>query len=688
MYKTKILTSILLLVCLSIFLSSGLLAQSLSYENTLEVVLDDGINIKLFRTTSGNDYYYLPPPQSLQLSKKDDGSETPEFLFLKYTTEDRVDDGGVQGGILHFLLEWGLSEEQLEDLRQKVSDIDGGNVKGPVDLQSDTGNSFQIVSAVLTDDEFAPNFVTSGKAPALPGGKAAVAAKLNKEGTQILSATFEKSNSISDVSLALNYSYTVLVEAAEGEIRYNWDLIENQSVAMAHDYIRKELDNEPAKWDQAMKSFNDAKDKMANECGLGSAMGDLLVAGKVADEIIGNTSGGGSGGAYEYYVGENTMKKIYEFMQEKEVITLEWKETIADERLEVIRAAFFEYFLNAFTDQEFPPFFQSDRLEVDGPKNEIKQNAEGVYTFKSCTQMTSQKSKSKVIKLKNITLPVKRDYQMVTNLASTYNQVKDNKNCVASINLNDPFFEHRDINFILDLESHDMFNKEVNYVAVEVRKKRNAGEDFSQSLTIDADKFKNKGARHTLTYARGEDKNPDLYEYKAQWSLKGGQLYPENPGFEKGDWGGITLTPPIKPHLIEFEADLDEMKSLGIVRATLQMRYYKFGKEVETNIPLTVSKKKPLIEETIFTDRDSPGYVYRLVLTHKTKGKLALDWNAKINDDYVYAAIPDELREEDPTFLETIIEAGKEILKPGPDGTIDPDSSILDKFKDVIGVPD
>ena len=233
-----------------------------------------------------------------------------------------------------------------------------------------------------------------------------------------------------------------------------------------------------------------------------------------------------------------------------------------------------------------------------------------------------------------------------------------------------------------------MFNKEVNYVAVEVKKKRNKGNDFKESITIDADKFKTDGARHTITYARGEDNNPDDYSYKVQWSLKGGELYPKTPGYGKGDWSGVTLTPPIKPRLIEFEADLDEMKSLGIVRATLQLRYYKFGKEVETNIPMTVSKNKPLIEQTIFTDRDSPGYVYRLVLTTKKKGKLALDWDAKINDDYIYASIPDELRDDDATFIEKAVDKAKEIFKPGPDGNVDPDASILDKFKDVIGIPD
>ena len=52
-----------------------------------------------------NRYYYLPPGSSLRLSKRparpgqSEAERTPEFLFVKYTTEERAEAGGVQGGI-------------------------------------------------------------------------------------------------------------------------------------------------------------------------------------------------------------------------------------------------------------------------------------------------------------------------------------------------------------------------------------------------------------------------------------------------------------------------------------------------------------------------------------------------------------------------------------------------------------
>ena len=267
---------------------------------------------------------------------------------------------------------------------------------------------------------------------------------------------------------------------------------------------------------------------------------------------------------------------------------------------------------------------------------------------------------------------------MVSNLASTYDMVKNNPKCVNSITLNDPFFEHRNINFIVDLEAKEMFEQEVNYVTVSVKKKRSSGNDFKDAVTINKDYIDKNGALAMLTYSRGEDKNSDLYEYKAQWSLKGGSLYPPNPSWQKGDWEGITLASPVKSRRIEFEGDLGELTEYDISRATLQLRYYKFGKEVETNIPLTVSKGVPMIEHLIFTDKDTRGYAYRLVYTHKKEGKLALPWESKVNDDYVFAYVPEEFNDLESQIFKEAKEAGKEIFDIAKD-------KVLDKFKDAIG---
>jgi hypothetical protein len=92
------------------------------------------------------------------------------------------------------------------------------------------------------------------------------------------------------------------------------------------------------------------------------------------------------------------------------------------------------------------------------------------------------------------------------------------------------------------------------------------------------------------------------------------------------------------------------------------------------------------VSQTIYTDRDQTGYAYRLVLTHKEKGKLALDWDAKINDDYIYATIPDQFKNNDKDWLEKAKKAAEVLLEPGPDGEVDKAQRILNKFKDVLKI--
>ncbi len=152
---------------------------------------------------------------------------------------------------------------------------------------------------------------------------------------------------------------------------------------------------------------------------------------------------------------------------------------------------------------------------------------------------------------------------------------------------------------------------------------------------------------------------------------------------ERGLEKGINLVAPVAPRTIMFEGDLAELQEMGIPRATLQLRYQKFGKEVETNIPLTVSQGIPLVEKTIYTDRDTRGYVYRLILTNKKNGKLVLPWESKINDDYVYAIIPEELNNPDSNVFSQAVEMGQEI-KRAIDGEVDATDKILDKFKEIF----
>ncbi|MBK9492496.1 MAG: hypothetical protein IPO07_29655 [Haliscomenobacter sp.] len=167
-------------------------AQLLNYDNKVDLVLSDGTNLVLYGAEGKpNEYYYLPV--NLRLSQRPDG--VPEFLFMKYTTEQRADAGGVQGAIMHFLMEWGLTPAQLADAQSKLEALFGKSsrrvyygkntkglaiykdiantkdrpiIKGAVELQIDKDNSFKIVSAVMEDKNLTKSIVSRKSAANSP----------------------------------------------------------------------------------------------------------------------------------------------------------------------------------------------------------------------------------------------------------------------------------------------------------------------------------------------------------------------------------------------------------------------------------------------------------------------------------------------------------------------------------------
>lgn len=707
-----ILISLSAAFILMLSLNQKSLAQALDYDNKISVTIEDteggDMNVTLYGKAGSSkteyeeipqadgstkkkfkarnrelskEYYYLPPNNSLKVGRKPDG--TPEFLFMKYTTEETVEAGGVSGAIIHFLMEWGLTKDQEEDLQEAVEDlIAGAKVMGPVELTlPSAGDSFNIVSATLSDEGFAPKLVTSGKAPIVAGGKAAVAARLDKYGAQLLAATFEETSSITDISLALDYEYEVLTPAVKGFIRYDWTRFEEISESMAIDYIKQELDGDDAAMQKAMDAYATLNDTSA--CGGASqpnGMQKLVNGMKAADQAIGDNWWNA-----EYYVGESQLRKLYSLMQENEVIVMEWEELVSDERIDVIREAFFDYFLNAFTApapaevMEAPGGFMLEAPDME----EVRKMTEGVYQFNSCAQMESHMERTREIRLDNIRLPIRKSHQLVNNLAREYDMARDNPKCVGSINLNDPFFSHRDIRVVLDLDTRDLFDKEINHASVTIRKKRDTGNDFLETVVFDSESIKDLGVVQTVTYSKATESqgggssggsgwggsgsrggnNAETYEYKTQWSLRGGYNYDEHDRWQRGDWAGLNLAPPVKPRYVEVESDIEDLKTNSITRMTLQVRYLKFGEECETNIHVSPAKGEALVGRTVFVDNDTRGYAYRLIVNHKTKGKLAFPWQSKINDDYVYASIPEQMYEieepENKSWLEEAAETAK-----------------------------
>lgn len=630
-------------------LTSGvtLQGQALDFMNKVAVTLSDGTTVVLYGAARLSDnlfsgeYYYLPV--NLRLSRKED--KTPQFLFMKYTSENRADAGGLQGALLHFLMEWGLTPAQENEAQNKLiaklqglassnpkfRQVTNPKVMGPVNLKTDPENSFQIISGILTDKKFTPNLVTSGRAPLVPGGKVAVGAILEKNAAQLLAATFEKSRSITDVSVSLRFKYDLLMPAVQGKITVDWQKVDS----LYQKYVRN-----------ATREDQDTK--------------------RSRDDVVKDTS----------------MDNFVSLVKETKVVNVELISLQPDSEIgkEMINA-FMEYFVRSVTEKEF-------RKPEDGGSGPGKNPRDYDYAYNTYkvnqTKLEYKKSIRKEVYNLNVRLPITQEHILTENLASWYDGVRDNKKCVNFVNLNDPFFEHRDINVILDLDAEDMFGKELNYATVNIRKRRTqeGANDFSQSITFDQRFFKEVGNRALVTYSKAQDADPDVYEYKVQWSLRGGNVFPNDTTWTKGTWAGLTLAPPVAPVPMRFEASIEDLKNLEITNVALQLRYYKFKKEVESIININTGQGVGYVEKNIYMDRNTNGYAYRLIFTHKTRGNLATKWEAKMNTGYAYAVVPDELRNNLKTYIDEAINRAKDFLGTG-DGK-EAKGTVLDQFKDLI----
>ncbi len=626
-------TAVFLLVTAAVWLCGAGTAQAvvLDDDNRLSIMLADNTALTLIGTAGAtgdvktSQYYYLPA--NLHLSRRLDG--VPEFLFLKFTTEARADAGGVNGGLMHFLMEWGLTLAQETELREALKKVNPkAELMGVVPMEAQgEGGSFQIISATMSDNKMATALVTSGKAPLIPGGKAAAAARLSAEGAQLLAATFEKQRSISDVSIELNFAYTVLTPAVRATMTVDWSKLEKDSTTLNSQYQRT---------------------RTGTHCGFWSCSGIY---------------------AYNY----NEVKDQFSFLIEKQVIKLQFDELVSDDRVAKVRETFLQLFLNSIS--EPAPAATAPPPPSGEDKGPNARQGSG-YIFHQSAIKSAYQSKQRVISL-NARLAFKKPHTLSGNLGSWYNGVRDNPNCVASVNLNDPFFQHRDIHFILDLDAKDLFEQQANYVTINVRKKRSAGNPFEDHVTIDQQFVKDKGINATVTYARGEDSNPDAYEYQTQWSFRGGMLWPAAPPWQKGGWEGVTLAAPIAPRTVEVESDLEALKASGITRITVQIHYPKLGEEVEENISVSPARNEPLVSRKIFMDRDARGYAYRLVVDSKTDGKLATPWSAKMGDDYIYAAIPKDMLTL-PQMKAEAQQAARTVLTSAKD-------KVLAKFNELVG---
>lgn len=194
----------LLVLLAALFACAGARAQRVCEESKREVSLGDGVKVYLFREVPGvgvNSLYYLPA--SLQLSE-DKG--VAECSYQEYSQQGSLDP---DGAILHLLVTWGLTTQQIQLLTAKAKEHYGGDAvvagalyldpESPEAMISDKTAPGKILNASLT---------SKGSPPTMSSGKMAFSFHIKKEQVKTMSEAFKSPAKLGGTTLSLSYRYT------------------------------------------------------------------------------------------------------------------------------------------------------------------------------------------------------------------------------------------------------------------------------------------------------------------------------------------------------------------------------------------------------------------------------------------------------------------------------------------------
>lgn len=115
---------------MTLLVSNPVISQRICDYTKEHVNLSNGISVNIFKERGSDTYYYVP--NQLQLSTK---KGIPEYSFQEYKENDMA---APSGAILHCLVTWGITIEQLNELRGYVKSKHGKKaiVSGAITMEA------------------------------------------------------------------------------------------------------------------------------------------------------------------------------------------------------------------------------------------------------------------------------------------------------------------------------------------------------------------------------------------------------------------------------------------------------------------------------------------------------------------------------------------------------------------------
>ena len=187
------------------FMLQSIHAQLLLENSKQTLVLKNGVKLNCYKSHSTNvntndSYYYLPTNIHFSITKTGDKS----YSLIVYKDNNRE----IKGGIMHWLVTWGLTNKQKEEAQLLLKSKVGGKAKLMGAVLSEKDNSkqdFEIRGTNELSKVLNRSMVNRGNVPLIPNSKIAIAFKFSKEDAQNIDDFFVNYNEKKATQISMQF---------------------------------------------------------------------------------------------------------------------------------------------------------------------------------------------------------------------------------------------------------------------------------------------------------------------------------------------------------------------------------------------------------------------------------------------------------------------------------------------------
>ncbi len=468
-------------------------------------------------------FRYLPDEARLALSAQNQ----PQFSFVRYV--DPMEKTGRQqntlvevggGGVLHFLVEYSAAPRRVQGAGEALRELlqnDSVELLGPVIFKE---GRFALVSSILQPDGKNTERVlmSAGAAPVLEGTKVALSFELDPTRSRLLLESFKMATP--DVSLMFDLGFSGLTDAFDAKLSVDWSELSRYERFKAGGSV-------------------------------------YFVSGEVETTV-------------EELIKNNTIKL---------------ETSGADEKTEALLSTVYNKIVELLFEREQQP--QADQAGGNFLENMIRQFSGGSsgggnnpFSFLSVNASYKHRNVKKEGKTQltfNSRTVADRRHLIAFNIGDLHRRFGENQRFFKTVSLDDPDFLTREISIGVDGELAPEFDRLINSVTVQLRKRHQNGEETLREARVLKSTL---GAAELPVIAYGSLGDADRqawyrYDYHAIYQFQGGKRYETEWISQSGAM--INLFVPYERRTIRLEGDPTLLQDKQVRALQVKIDYPFFG---------------------------------------------------------------------------------------------------------------